>query len=407
MNFLTWSIVFLSLTMVSCNRDFKNVRQKVGGEKTQELNIIHNELNVEIVKNQKVAISVARGRKNRRMQIICRGVEGCLHVCEYFKHKKCKQFSVDQVVSFWLGKIGSYTEWAQAEKDLNLIATEPEVSAFLKNVDRNNNVPRALFSLNTSAECPMGEQNIFYSYSPEAALYVGPKLDIEPPAASTGAEAKVGEDVVSCAEPNSSAEARAEVGNADSGGGSSAGVPADDDGQGNTQQMVAVQDGDGDGDGDGDIREDVAPPAPPAGPNSLDNKPGNGGSACAELDSSAGAQDTEKLARKESDQDSQIVLENKKIVDGKALLQFNLPIFRGFIKKCFGHKTKSFSEMAVDIENYSAFEIGHDVLSLACAENSECIRLAYCAIDSELVWKRVAESLKAGGCEYENFVEMM
>ena len=96
----------------------------------------------------------------------------------------------------------------------------------------------------------------------------------------------------------------------------------------------------------------------------------------------------------------------KKIMDG-SVIPFNLQVFAGFIKLCFGHNTRTFSEVAAEIENKKAFEIGHQVIVKACSGNSECIRLAYCSIDSELVWDQLPDNIRELGCGYDNFTEML
>ena len=292
MRFLILSVLFASLSLVSCGRRFDNIRKanlKTGREKPIQL--VNNEVNVGIV--QKVSLNIISGGHSRRkIQPICRGIDGCLRVCEYFDEPKCKQLSADEVVSFWLNKINSYESWEQAKNDLDLIATSLDVATFLKNVDKDNRVVHSLFGLNTSANCPINNDDapeILFSYSPSASLYL--------------------------------------------------------------------------------------------------KHPGG-----------------VKAERGESDQ--KVVSKRKKIIDG-SVSPFDLQVFAGFIKSCFGHKSRTFSEMAVEIENKNAFEIGHTVLSKSCSENNECIRLAYCVINADLVWDKLPKDVKALGCKYENFTEML
>ncbi len=367
---LILSVLFLSLSLVSCNRGFRNLRDDTRdtGDEGKIRNLTFMDVDIS---QQKVSINFMRGRKNKnkKMKAICRGVDGCLHVCNYFDYKKCKQFSVDQVISFWLGKIGSYTEWSQAEKDLNLIATDPKVSAFLKNEDQDHHVARALFSLNISADCPMGEKNILYQYSPEPSLYIGPALvgpESEPdfPSLEEFEEIVINEKNIKTKEEYTAKRSE------------------DDE----LKRFPSEPE---------KSYEDFEWPE-------LDEE-----ITITEFNGNAREDSVDDAQEEAADRPSQEVQENKKIVDGSMLIQFNFPIFRGFIKKCFGHKTRAFSEMAVEIENQPAFEIGHDVISNACGGNSECIRLAYCSIDSERVWRKLDESVKSAGCEYENFVEMM
>lgn len=400
MKFLILSVVFLSLSFVSCNEGWKPsgniVKNDDDTDTIRNLTFVQRALDVNV---EKVSINFMTRRKNRRIQTICRGVDGCLQVCEYFDHIKCKQFSVDQVISFWLGKIGSYTEWSQAEKDLNLIATESEVSAFLKNVDQENDVTSALFSLSTSTECPMGEQNIFYSYSPEPSLYVGPpQLDDDSSSADTDADTfgdSGDQDSDNTALPDDSAlpDNTALSNNEILSSGNVIIVTA----------LLPVNTDATDGAGDNITGDVTGSGVDSTGADATDAGDVTGSGVDVDVD----ATDANANANAGDDMLYQEVQENKKIVDGSILTQFNLPLFRGFIKKCFGHETKTFSEMAVEIENHEAFDIGHDVISKACGGNSECIRLAYCAIDSDWVWKKLEKNVKSAGCEYENFVEML
>ena len=101
------------------------------------------------------------------------------------------------------------------------------------------------------------------------------------------------------------------------------------------------------------------------------------------------------------------MLKAKKIIDG-SVAPFDFPVFFSFIKKCFGvSPVRTFTSMAVEIENRSAFEIAHQLLTEACNNNQECVRLAYCSINSELVWKHVDEEYKKLGCSYDSFMEAL
>ena len=208
-------------------------------------------------------------------------MDGCLHVCEYFKHSDCKQLVVKDVVKFWLNRINTYNSWTQAQKDLNLIAVEPSVAEFLKNIDTDNQVVWNLFNLSSSARCNIQRGlPIFFSYSPSASLYVGPNKEV-----ATSAQ------------------------------------------------------------------------------------------------------------------------RNKKIIDG-ARVPFNLNVFSGWIKKCFGYNTRTFAQLALEIENQYAFEIGGKALLKACSDNTECVRLAYCSMEPQ-VWEQVGEDIKTSTCTYDSFTEML
>ena len=282
MKFITLLILFISLSLVSCGKKKKDDRRNDRVDKSDEINLVHNDVDV----YSKISINFNAGY-DRRIQPICRGINGCLHICDHFEQSNCKQLSADQVVLFWLNKISTYTSWEQAQRDLHLITTEPDISSFLKNMDKENQVAQALFYLSTAAVCPTGKQNFGFTHSPHATLFLKDS---------------------------------------------------------SSTSTVALQ-----------------------------------------------GQEKPKM---------------KKIIDASTT-PFNPQIFIGFIKKCFGHNTRTFSEMAIHIENKDAFNIGHQVISKACNGNDECIRLAYCDINSELVWNELHEDITAPGCEYSNFVEIL
>ena len=378
MRFLTISVLLVSVSLVSCARRFDNVKEhnKRKG-KLNQLQVVRNEVNVDVF--QKVSVNYFVGNKRRNIQPICRGIDGCLRVCEYFKYAKCKQLSADKVASFWLNKIGEYNSWEHARNDLNLIATNPDVSSFLKNVDKDNHVVRSLLRLNTSADCPMDNtQNIYFSYSPSASLY----LTSSPPAS----EEESAEDA---ATEDADAEAAVEA------------VATEDAEAEAAVEAVATEDADAEAAVEAVATEDADAEAEAAV------------EAVATEDADA-TEDAAEDAVVEADTapaEEEVVVSNspsvrKKIVDG-SVIPFDLQVFAGFVKSCFGYNTRTFSEMAVQIENQDAFDIAHTVLSKSCGENSECIRLAYCAIDSDLVWGKLQESVKQPGCEFDNFVEML
>ena len=309
-------LLILCFSMISCGDRGRIRKIKEFGK--DELNVMSNEVNIGIF--QKISLSFNNNSRKRNIQPICRGIDGCLNVCEYFDNPKCKQLSVKQVLSFWLNQISMYEKWEQARNDLTLIATQPDVSDFLSTVDLDNHVMEALFNLSTAADCPINNHlDILFSYSPYVTLYLGAPQSIEV--------------------------------NRDS-----------------TQQPKEA--------------------APAGVPEAMDLAVESASTEAGEI------------------QKQMLVSAKKKIMDGQ-ILYFNLPIFVGYIKQCFGYDTKTFSQLALEIENKKAFEMGDEVISKACSENSECIRLAYCAIDSELVWKNLKPNITEAGCSYESFSEML
>ena len=176
MKFLILPVLFISLSFISCGRKVENIRKRT--EKQGRLQFVNdnavnvNEVNVENV-FQKISFNfINRRRSKRTIQPVCRGIEGCLSVCKHLNYPKCKQLSVDQVISVWSNQIISYKSWEQAQSDLKLIATKSDVSDFLQIVDEDNQIVQALFNLNTSAKCPVNDaERIRYSYRPSASLY--------------------------------------------------------------------------------------------------------------------------------------------------------------------------------------------------------------------------------------------
>ena len=106
MKFLILPVFFIAISLVSCNRRIKHIQEAIQDDTS--MTVVNNELNVGIIHNQKISLKVLNtGNKKRNIQPICRGIDGCVRVCEYFnkdQKAKCKQLSVNQVLSFWLNK---------------------------------------------------------------------------------------------------------------------------------------------------------------------------------------------------------------------------------------------------------------------------------------------------------------
>ena len=95
------------------------------------------------------------------------------------------------------------------------------------------------------------------------------------------------------------------------------------------------------------------------------------------------------------------------MVDGSRIF-FDLDIFFGFIKQCFGYNGRGFSRLALEADNTEAFNLAHKALSSACDDDTHCIRLAYCALgstDKEVVWPHLPGDIQDRGCSYESFIE--
>ena len=382
------------LSVIGCGRRGERIHN-IRDLDQDQLNIVNNKFDIDII-----AVDL-NTRSRRNIKPICKAIDGCLKVCEYFDKAKCKQLSIDKVLVFWMNQISMYSQWEQARNDLNLIATEPKVSDFLSNVDKNNQVMEALFNLSIAANCPINDQpNILFSYTPHVSLYLGAPKETSAPQV----DADAGEDLTDLKAAAVEADAAKE-----------ALVTAKTESEA-AQEAVAVA----------EAEVVTAQGALRAAENAkagltADASEGEVTAADAKIAETKAAVDAaeakvvaakETLAAVEENMKMDIpekqmpVSSCKKIMDGQ-VLYFNLPIFAGYIKKCFGFNSKTFSEMALEIENKKAFKMGDRVISKACSENSECIRLSYCAIDSELVWNHLKPSVKAGGCDYENFSEML
>ena len=376
----------------------------------------------------KMAVFVFHGgREKRKVRLICRGIEGCLKVCQHLDEKNCRKSTVNEVVDLWLKVISDYTEWEQALVDLNLIATEPAVSAFLKNADKQNQVLQKLFNFSALADCPRAEDpdkelrtsasgtpptvSLFLADVREPASLSDEQCPPEENGASGDATDAVG-TVTASVGGGASADGdggtvTASVGASDAVGTVTASVGASADGDGGTVTASVGGGASADGDG-GTVTASVAG----------DNDDAGGAlSGAGSADANAGAGADGKIAvETEQDQwqcqtlplnDEQAVeTVIKKIVDGSQA-PFNYLAFHGFIKQCFGHKTRTFSEMSAQIENKDAFDLADQFISNTCGDNAECVRLAYCSISSDLIWKYLPEELKDKGCEYASFSGML
>ncbi len=479
MKFLILPVLFISLSFISCGRKVENIKKRT--EKQGRLQFVNddavnvNEVNVENI-YQKISFNfINRKRSTRTIQPICRGIEGCLSVCKHLQYPKCKQLSVDQVISVWSNQIISYDNWEQAQSDLKLIATKLDVSDFLQIVDEDNQIVQALFNLNTSARCPVNDaEHIRYSYRPSASLYYlennmqGSDVEIHPEstdgseaaadagaagdAAAKQAEADAGAADAGAADAGAAdagaagddvaEQAEADAGAADAGA-ADAGAAGDDAqaeadagaADAGAADAGAADAGVADAGAAGDAAQaeaDNADCVPKVDFAAIANAP-EGQSQIKECPKSSGVQFKIVAGQDQNEDDksdeaaavppetvepeaddpveheaaaAQQMPSRKKIMDG-SVIPFNLQVFAGFIKQCFGHNTRTFSEVAAEIENQKAFEIGHQVITKACSGNSECVRLAYCSIDSELVWDQLPDAVIELGCEYDSFTEML
>ena len=332
--------VLLSLSAVSCKGRRSTHHMRSPDIAIDKLDNRQTEVNVDntfIIMRKNV-------HRHKKIHLICRGQEGCLHICDHFNHDNfdhstCKQLSVSQVIDFWITKISEYKSWEQAHNDLTFIATNKDVANFIKAMDKDGRVMKSLFRIGTSAICPISG-NLAVRHSPHASLYLLQTTDPVTEKASDENSNNVAEHTTKIEQTENTAETT----------------------QDNSQKNVKTA----------DSKE------PSVDPSNTQT-------------STTTAHDS--------------TMKSKKIIDG-SIISFDFPIFFSFIKKCFGvDPVRTFTNLAVEIENRSAFEIAHQVLAEACNNNSACIRLAYCNIDSDLVWNQVDEKYKELGCEYDSFIE--
>ncbi len=299
------SIFFISFMFfcLSCSEESKHNSKRQSQREANANKLDDEQTNLNITKYQKVNVNfhnldgslihVTKRNVTRVIQPICRGMNGCLQVCEHLQEPHCKQSSIRQVANLWLNAIHQYTDWTQARDSLDLIAKKSDVAQFLKMADENNQVIKALFNMHSSADCPLvNKQNIYFSYTPQASLYLNPQ---------TITDEEDSNDV------------------------------------GEIEPLLASN--------------------------------------------------------------------MKKIIDGNTA-PFDIQIFTSFIKQCFGYNSKTFIEIAATIENTSALDLGHRLISQACNMNDECIRLAYCEIDSDPVWQKVGMEMQDLGCDFNDFSEV-
>ena len=448
-------LLLMSLSLISCGRGDRIPRGV-------ELNDGSTTLNVDAEIN--VLIYNRGGYGRRDIKPRCRGINGCLSVCEHFDNSKCKQLSADKVIQVWLEEIKSY-DAEQAMKDLTLIVTEPKIADLLKNLDAENYVVQSLFALSQSADCPFSSvHKISYSYNPSVNLYLSHVFQEDHPLVMAKSEAEAGlesftnleaerthldsftaealakaeEDANAAAEKLGTAQAAAEAAaQAETGAGEAFNNTVQAEQEAAQAALDAADDA-----GKSAAQEalDAAVTAKSQAEEALNAAKAENEIAKGNLEratemntqaqkllgdtqaiASEGTTNIENLGQDKLKwqealdtatsnlevAEKEVEGETKKIIDG-SILSFDLPVFRGFVKQCFGYKRpRAFSEVAVEIQNKSAFEIGHQVLFKACGGNSECVRLAYCAIDSDMVWPYVKEDIKAPGCGYDEFVEML
>ncbi len=463
-------LFFISLSLISCGGPRK-IEKEEGDTNIKigpNINLYNNKR--EMVNIRAIVQSSTKWKRNKKVK--CRGMDGCLRVCEYFDNSECKQYSVRKVISLWRENIHSYVDLESFKKDLELIATDPDVSSFLKNVDSNNIVLRALMSKNKAmnqAQCPfasMEDRGIQLGYSTYAknnvrhhTLQISPVIQEDDQVAidkqakeealmsAVSAEEATAEEWEKIMRSKDDIDGklnkvRAQLADRKEKASTAAQKVSDaqsalnnalekvesakqniDKAEGEDEK-AATEKALGMAMADKDIAArnlEIAQKAKKEADSSVEHAVKNesnervlfekaaalGEKIEAKLDALSQDVDTAKQEFDQSAMAYQAFTDQSRIIADSSVVSFDLYIFTGFLKKCFGHQQRTFSEMAAEIQNKSAFEIGHAVLSKACGGNNECIRLAYCSIGSEIVWSYVKEDLKVSGCEYDSFVYML
>ncbi len=364
--------LLLSFSFTSCSK--KRLKRKYKGN---DKNPKQHSLEIGNVDNRQMDVAldvdkmffVVRGQTSRRRTVdpVCRGVEGCLHICEHLQHhSECKQLLVHQVVDFWINQINQYPKWDSAQKDLQLIATDKDVASFLKKVDPNHYVVKSLLRMGVSAHCPIS-MNLGIQHAPFASLYIA-------------------KDQTPIVEDRTASVAVAS--------------PVED---------LNVQN-----DKPKDVKEGVLSTELEVSADSTDAGVGGEVEESSEVAESPEVAESSEVVAKTSETKTfesnfhsawDHTVEKRKIIDS-SVVPFDANLFFSFIKKCFGEEPRrTFVDVATEIENRPAFDIAHDILKSACHDNSECIRLAYCDINSQLVWDQVDPKYKDAGCKYDSFIE--
>ncbi len=361
MRFLIFISILLSVSVLSCGKHRKGIKvkhkKKPVGVSIGNVDNRQTTLDITQIQPDKVFFILNHDKTRRKVEPICRGSNGCLDVCEHFKEaNKCKHLSVNQVLHFWMQKLAKYN-WESAKKDLQFIATNKEVATFLQTLDKNHRVLKSLFQLGTYAKCPI-RLNLGIQYAPFTTLYLKPQDTSSAKVAPSPTGATDTDSTDTGAITALSTKPVTLLATANSVTPDDATAPYESEGS----QDHSVE---------GSVNKDTHA-----------------------QDSSYHPHITWSTKEKK-----------RKIIDS-AHAAFDFPIFFSFIKKCFGQNpARTFTDVAVEIENKAAFDIAHSILSQACDKNSECIRLAYCDINSPTVWKQVPEEYKRIGCDYKHFIE--
>ncbi len=376
---------------------------------------------------------------NRRIDFVCKNIKACLRVCQHIEHRGCEEISTSEVLRFWLNRINSYKNPEEAHGDLKWIAEDTEVANFLEASDTHHYVLAALTTHASSSQgCPsFVRQNVEMAFEPYPVLRLGRGLPLASSSEEDGGEeatpltdqsdllAAQGLEVeftnIDQGELPSQALETAAATAADQEDLSSQALEAEaNQEENNEEESLALSNGseenfeggdqikwesseDSSQEEEGTKEEQSSLMAAAAGDTVEHDDPGE------EEVLSAGKQEqkVDEPPPPSAGLSLTLPVEYKTIAAEDQSGYLHLPLFMGFMKKCFEDSSKTFSQVAAEAKNISAVMAAHDLLQDACGGNADCVRLAYCELDpSDPLWDFVSEDIKSRGCEYKSFFSL-
>ena len=95
----------------------------------------------------------------------------------------------------------------------------------------------------------------------------------------------------------------------------------------------------------------------------------------------------------------------KRIID-PTVHSFQLPLFKGLLNRCLNKKTQNIFEWAFSHSNWRGFSSALKLLHSSCGSNTECTRMAYCTLNSDILTALKDRPLfkpSAKQCDFESF----
>ncbi len=274
----------------------------------------------------------------------CGAINLCSRICGTIApNNVCEVLPVDQIISFWTKQINKYSQWEDPFRDLQLIARNPDVAEMLYYEDSGVSVIGSLLEAmgGFTSNNCPFQDNPYIKFKLLPAPISGPSLRVMP-------------------------------------------LPMEEVDQVSSPTVAVVS------------SPTVAVASSPTMAVASSPTVAVASSPTVAVASSP----TVAVASSSVIDETQV----KTIVEDR-LEPFYMNVFLGFVKKCFADHTKTLSEMALNIENRWVFLMLHKALNLACHSNEECVRLAYCEVDSDQVWTFVKKKVqKSGQCGYDDFV---